>query len=134
VENQPEDVESPYAQDPTPQRDSGSISPQVRVPTPLRETGRDSPTDQANNEGPRIRRSEHRRIRHRYFQLEDEVFLCTPLEVDEPTSFKEAVDSPNHKQWMNAMKDETQWQEIRFENLFTFHPNVSLLETSGFSR
>jgi len=28
------------------------------------------------------------------------------LEVDEPTSFQEAVDSPNHKEWMDAMKDE----------------------------
>ena len=35
-----------------------------------------------------------------------EVFLCTPLEIDEPTSFKEAFDSPNHKEWMDAMKDE----------------------------
>ena len=81
-----------------PQRDSRSVSPQVRVPTPLRERGRDSPARQANNEGLRIRRSEHRRIPRRYFQIEDEVFPCTPLEVDEPTSFKEAVDSPNHKE------------------------------------
>ena len=51
VENQLEDVESPHAQDPTPQRDNGSNSPQVRVPTPLRERGKDSPARQANNEG-----------------------------------------------------------------------------------
>ena len=54
VENQLKDVESPHAHDPTPQRDSGSLSPQVRVPTPLRARGRDSPTRQENNEGPRI--------------------------------------------------------------------------------
>jgi len=105
IENQPEDVESPHAQDPTPQRDSGSISPQVRVPTPLRERGRDSPARQANNKGLRFRRSEHRRVPRRCFQIEEEVFLCTPLEVDEPTSFKEAVDSPNHKEWIDTMKD-----------------------------
>jgi len=54
VENQPEDVESPHAQDPMPQRDSGSNSPQARVPTPLRERGRDSAARSANYEGPRI--------------------------------------------------------------------------------
>ena len=81
VENQPEDVKSPHAQGPTPQRDSGSNSPQARVPTPLRERGRESPARQENNEGPRIRRSERERIPRRYFQIEDEVFLCTPLEL-----------------------------------------------------
>jgi len=106
MENEPEDVESPHTQDPTPQRDSGSNPPQVRVATPLRERGMDSPVRQVNNEGPRIRRGEPGRIPRRYFQIEDDVFLCTPLEVDEPTSFKEAVDSPNHKEWMNAIKDE----------------------------
>jgi len=106
VENQLEDVESPHAQDPMPQRDSGSNSPQARVPTPLRKRGRESPARQANNKGPRIRRSERGRIPRRYFQIEDEVFLCTRIKVDEPTSFKEAVDSPNHKEWMDVMKDE----------------------------
>jgi len=28
------------------------------------------------------------------------------VEVDEHISFQEAVDSPNHKEWMDAMKDE----------------------------
>jgi len=28
------------------------------------------------------------------------------LEVEEPTSYQEAIDSPNHKEWMIAMKDE----------------------------
>ena len=40
------------------------------------------------------------------FQIEDKIFLYTPLEVDEPTSFKEAVDSQNQEEWMDAMKDE----------------------------
>ena len=62
VENQPEDVERPHAQDPRPQRDNGSNSPQARVPTPLIERGRDSSARQANNEGSRIRRSERGRI------------------------------------------------------------------------
>jgi len=81
-----------------PQRDSGSVSPKVRIPTPLRERERYFPAKQANHEGPRIQRSERGRILRRYFQIEDEVFLCTSLEVDEPTSFQEAVHSPNHKE------------------------------------
>ena len=32
--------------------------------------------------------------------------MCTPLEVEEPTSFQEAIDSPNSKEWMDAMRDE----------------------------
>jgi len=32
--------------------------------------------------------------------------LCTPLEIDEPTTFQEAIDSPNQKQWIDAMRDE----------------------------
>jgi len=28
------------------------------------------------------------------------------LEVEEPTSYQEAIDSPNHKEWMDAMRDE----------------------------
>jgi len=75
------------------------------------------------------------RIPRRYFQIEAEVFLCTPLEVEQPTSFQEAIDSPNHKEWMEAMKDEMDSiARNKFGNLLTFHPNVSLLETSEFSR
>ena len=32
--------------------------------------------------------------------------MCTPLEIEEPTSFQEAIDSPNDKQWIEAMRDE----------------------------
>jgi len=32
--------------------------------------------------------------------------LCTPLEIDEPTSFQEAIDSSNNQEWMDAMSDE----------------------------
>ena len=42
----------------------------------------------------------------RYFQIEEEIFLYTPLEIEEPTSFQEAIDSPNHREWMEAMMDE----------------------------
>ena len=39
-----------------------------------------------------------------YFQAEEKIFLCTPLEVEEPTSFQEVVNSSNHKEWMNGKK------------------------------
>jgi len=29
-----------------------------------------------------------------------------PLEIEEPTSYIEALDSPHHKEWMNAKRDE----------------------------
>jgi len=29
-----------------------------------------------------------------------------PLEIEAPTSYVEAIDSPNHKEWMDAMRDE----------------------------
>ena len=32
--------------------------------------------------------------------------MCTPLEIEEPTSFQEAIDSPNYKEWMEAIRDE----------------------------
>jgi len=61
--------------------------------------------------------------------------MCTHLEIEEPTSFQEAIDSPKHKEWMEAMRDEMDsmvTNEIR--NLLIFLPGVNRLETSGFSR
>ena len=61
--------------------------------------------------------------------------MCTPLEIDEPTSFQEAIDSANHKEWMEAMTDGMDSMERkRFGNLLIFHTDVNRLETSGFSR
>jgi len=31
--------------------------------------------------------------------------LRTSFEIEESTSFQEAIDSPNHKEWMEAMRD-----------------------------
>jgi len=39
-------------------------------------------------------------------QIEEDIFFCMPLEIEEPTSYVEALDSPHHKEWMNAMRDE----------------------------
>jgi len=53
-----------------------------------------------------IRRSERRRILRQYFQIEEEILLCTLLEVEEPTYFEEAINSLNHKEWIDGIKDE----------------------------
>ena len=57
------------------------------------------------NTGSRLRRSEHEKIPRRYFQIEEDIFPCIPLEINEPTTFQEVVDSPNHKEWMEIMRD-----------------------------
>jgi len=31
--------------------------------------------------------------------------MYTPLEVEEPTSYQKAIDSSNHKEWMDTMRD-----------------------------
>jgi len=67
-------------------------------PIPLREREKDFSPWQTNNEGPRIRRSWHRRILQRFFYIEEEIFPCTPLGVEGSTSYQEAVGSPNYKE------------------------------------
>jgi len=49
---------------------------------------------------------EHGRISRRYFQIERKIFLYTPLKVEIPTFFQEAVNSPNHKEWIDVIRDE----------------------------
>ena len=65
---------------------------------PLSERGRDFSIRQTNYEGPRIQMSGHGRFPGRYFSVEEEIFLCTSLEVEDPTSYQEVIDSPNHKE------------------------------------
>jgi len=31
--------------------------------------------------------------------------LCTPLEIEEPTSFQEAINSANHKEYIDSMRE-----------------------------
>jgi len=81
----------PYLPTPVESQLENVASSHVQDPTPKRGSGSVSP---------------QARVPRRCFQIEDEVFLCTPLKVEEPTSFQEAVDLPNHKEWMDAMKDE----------------------------
>ena len=99
--------DSPRAYQPTPQGVSGSDispirdsvsrmdSPQGLVPR--RKRGRDElEPEQTLQPGPSVtRRSEHGRVPRRFFQIEENIFFCMPLEIEEPTSYVEAVDSPN---------------------------------------
>ena len=38
--------------------------------------------------------------------FEEDIFLLHALEIEEPTSYVEALGSPHHKEWMEAMRDE----------------------------
>ena len=49
--------------------------------------------------------SECESIPIRYFQIEEEIFVNTPLKV-KPSFFQKAVDLPNHKEWTDAITDE----------------------------
>jgi len=40
------------------------------------------------------------------FLIEEEIFLCTLLEVKDPISCQESIDSPNYKAWMDAMRND----------------------------
>jgi len=53
-----------------------------------------------------IRMSEQRKFSRRYFQIEEAMFLYTPFEIEEPTSYQEVIDLPNPKEWMDAIRDE----------------------------
>lgn len=82
------------------------VCPQVSEPTNLSDSGRDQSSSQIVSQDLIVRRSERGKVPRRYFQIEEGAFVCTPLDVEEPTSFTEALDSPNHKEWMDAMREE----------------------------
>lgn len=82
------------------------ISSQTRNPTPHQDSGSNPLSSQVNDQVPMIRRSARGRIPRRYFHIEEDVFFCTPSEIEEPTSYEEAITSPNKEEWINAMKEE----------------------------
>jgi len=89
------------------QGDSGSDPSLSHSSVPQKKMERDPEPESAMQPSPRlIRRSEHRRVPQWFFQIEDDIFFCVPLEIEEPTFFIEAIDSPNRKEWMDAMRDE----------------------------
>jgi len=86
-------------------RDSGGDSLPIGNSTPLRYRGRNSSMSQTN-ERLRLRKSKRGRIPGRYLQVEEKIFSCTLLETNEPTSFQKAIDSSNHKELIDAIRDE----------------------------
>jgi len=57
------------------------------------------------------------------------------LEVEEPTSYQKAIDLPNHKEWLDSIRDEMDLMaRNKIWELVDLPPNVSLSETSGFLR
>ena len=48
----------------------------------------------SDTQGSKVRRSERGIIPHRHFEIEGESFICDSLDLDEPTSYEEALASP----------------------------------------
>ena len=71
-------------------------------------TVRDAAPLDNSPQGPslQLRRSERGLVPHRRFDIEGDVFFCTPLDADEPASIDEALRSPARSEWLAAMKDE----------------------------
>ncbi|KAL0282081.1 UNVERIFIED_CONTAM: hypothetical protein Sangu_2971800 [Sesamum angustifolium] len=55
---------------------------------------------------PQIQRSKHGGIPCRRYEIEGESFICVSVDIYEPTTYEEAVTSPNANEWMTAMKEE----------------------------
>ncbi|KAL0329423.1 UNVERIFIED_CONTAM: hypothetical protein Sradi_4929000 [Sesamum radiatum] len=53
-----------------------------------------------------MRRSKHGRIPRRRYEIICESFMCASVDIDEPTTYEEAVTSPNQNKWITAMKEE----------------------------
>jgi len=48
---------------------------------------------------------------HDIFKLKRKLSYAL-LEVEELTSFQETIDSTNHREWMDAMRDEMDWSLV----------------------
>ncbi|KAL0289106.1 UNVERIFIED_CONTAM: Retrovirus-related Pol polyprotein from transposon TNT 1-94 [Sesamum angustifolium] len=51
-------------------------------------------------------RSKRGGIPRRRYEIECESFMCASMDIDEPTTYEEAVTSPNANEWITAMKEE----------------------------
>jgi len=58
------------------------------------------------------------------------------LDVEEPTSYQEMIDSANYEEWMDTIRDEmdSMTRNKVWELVDLPPPNVSLSKTNGFSR
>ena len=106
TEEHPQSLVDQHADRP-PQEVSGSDPSPSQGSVPRTKRGRDPKSELAMQPSlGSIRRSERGRVPRRFFQIEEDLFFCTPLEIEEPTSYEEAVESPNSQEWMDAMRDE----------------------------
>ncbi|KAL0367312.1 UNVERIFIED_CONTAM: Copia protein [Sesamum radiatum] len=53
-----------------------------------------------------MRRSKREGIPRRRYEIEGESFMCAFVDIDELTTYEEAVTSPNANEWITAMKEE----------------------------
>ena len=60
----------------------------------------------SDTQGSKVRRSERGTIPRRHFEIEGESFICDSLDLDEPTSYDEALASPASHEWIVVMRDE----------------------------
>ena len=60
----------------------------------------------SDTQGSKVRRSERGTIPRRHFEIEGESFICDSLDVDEPTSYDEALASTTSHEWIVVMRDE----------------------------
>ena len=65
--------------------------------------------------------------------FEGDIFICTKVDEEEPTSFVEALSSST-VEWIVVMQFEMSSIETRYESQLIFHLCVRLLEISVFSK
>ncbi|KAK4388273.1 Retrovirus-related Pol polyprotein from transposon TNT 1-94 [Sesamum angolense] len=62
--------------------------------------------EEYNSQDPQMQRSKCGGIPRRRYEIEGESFMCASVDIDEPTTYEEAVTSPNANEWIIAMKEE----------------------------
>ena len=77
---------------------------------PSQLSGRDEVTNAIsigkNNNDPQLRRSTCPKIPQRYFAIENEAYIVTPHDDEEPRTVKEALEYPTKEKWKVTLEDE----------------------------
>ena len=60
----------------------------------------------SDTQGSKVRRSERGTIPRCHFEIEGESFICDSLDLDNPTSYDEALASPASHEWIVVIRDE----------------------------
>jgi len=94
-----EHEDRPHSHEPMPQGVSWSDPSPSQGSGPRKKRRRDPKPESAMQLSPRLlRRSKRKRVPRRFLQIKEDIFFCMPLEIEEPTSYVEVIDSPNHKE------------------------------------